>query len=181
MNSPLPSDSGPFESGRNDRAVESRCLDDSAVQPHHVTGMGKDAAWPGIPEARRNVMRANRGKNTKPEMLLRQMLHALGYRYRLHRRDLPGTPDLVFPSRRKAIQVHGCYWHGHDGCRRANVPKTRTEYWGRKIQANRDRDRRNDATLARMGWEVFTVWECELSDMEAVESCVMSFLGPPRS
>lgn len=108
------------------------------------------------------VMRRVKGKDTRPEMQVRRLLHAAGYRYRLHRRDLPGTPDLAFPGRRKAIFVHGCFWHGHDCRRGARQPKTNAEYWRAKIARNRERDAQNRAALAGLGWGSLTVWECEL-------------------
>ena len=134
-------------------------------------------AWEGVPDARRAVMRANKAKDTKPEVAVRRMLHAIGYRFRLHRRDLPGTPDIVFPSRRKAIQVHGCFWHQHEGCRRANVPAARPEYWGPKLARNKKRDREVQARLEALGWEVLTVWECEVADIHAVTERAVAFLG----
>lgn len=108
------------------------------------------------------VMRRVKGKDTRPEMQVRRLLHAAGYRYRLHRRDLPGTPDLAFPGRRKAVFVHGCFWHGHDCRRGARQPKTNAGYWRAKIARNRERDARNRAALAGLGWGSLTVWECEL-------------------
>src|SRR6202011_1003364 len=106
-------------------------------------------------------MRQIRSKNTTPELLLRRMLHRLGYRFRLHRRDLPGKPDLVFPSRRKVIFVHGCFWHMHN-CRWGNVtPATNAEFWQTKRQANVHRDHQALQSLAAAGWKVFVVWECE--------------------
>lgn len=123
-------------------------------------------------------MRANKAKDTKPEVAVRQMLHAMGYRFRLHRRDLPGTPDIVFPGRRKAIQVHGCFWHQHTGCRRANIPETRQEYWGPKLARNKTRDREAQARLEALGWKVMTVWECEVTDHRATAERAQAFLGP---
>lgn len=100
-------------------------------------------------------------KNTKPEMIVRRIAHGLGLRFRLHRRDLPGTPDLVFPSRRLAIFVHGCFWHRHPGCRLASMPKTRAEFWCDKFEANVGRDVQAMDDLRRLGWEPLVVWECE--------------------
>lgn len=114
-------------------------------------------------------------KNTKPEVMLRRALHALGYRFRLHRRDLPGTPDIVFPSRRKVVLVHGCFWHGH-GCRWGQLPKSRTEYWRPKIETNRERDNRTLTALAEAGWEPMVVWQCELRDLNEAVRRVESFL-----
>jgi len=105
-------------------------------------------------------MRRVRSVDTGPELTIRKLLHSLGYRFRLHRRDLPGNPDLVFPSRRKVVFVHGCFWHQHR-CRRGNrIPSTRREYWTRKLHGNVVRDRSNRRRLRRLGWDVFVVWEC---------------------
>ncbi len=135
--------------------------------------------WADVSQATRNVMRANKGRNTGPELTLRRMLHAAGYRYRLHRRDLPGTPDLVFPGRRAVIEVRGCYWHGH-GCAIGQPSKTRTVYWSGKITRNQARDARNLAALREKGWRPFEVWECELRREPAdVLSRVRAFLGLP--
>jgi DNA mismatch endonuclease (patch repair protein) len=112
-------------------------------------------------EQRSRNMAAIRGKDTKPEMIVRRIVHALGYRFRLHRRDLPGAPDLVFPRRKKIILVHGCYWHMHT-CRWGCVtPQTNAEFWQKKRNGNVDRDRRNRRKLKRLGWQVLTIWECE--------------------
>ena len=106
-------------------------------------------------------MAAIRSKNTKPEVYVRRHIHVAGFRFRLHRRDLPGRPDLVFPRHRLAVFVHGCFWHGHD-CDRAQRPRTNTEYWGPKIDGNILRDRRNASSLQRAQWDVFTIRECTL-------------------
>jgi DNA mismatch endonuclease, patch repair protein len=111
------------------------------------------------PEQRRHNMSRIRSKDTQPELLLRQDLHALGWRFRLHRRDLPGRPDLVFPARRAVIFVHGCFWHGH-GCPLCKMPGTRPEFWRAKIGANRHRDEAAADRLQTMGWRVLVVWEC---------------------
>ncbi|MBW8636651.1 very short patch repair endonuclease [Hoeflea sp. WL0058] len=117
-------------------------------------------------------MRAVKSRDTAPEMVVRRLVHALGYRYRLHRRDLPGVPDLVFPGRRKVVFVHGCFWHGHDCPRGARAPKTNADYWRAKIARNTARDARNAQALTDAGWRVLTVWECETAktkraDLEA--------------
>ena len=114
-------------------------------------------------------------KDTKPELMLRRALHAQGYRYRLHRRDLPGSPDLVFPARRKAIFVHGCFWHGH-GCRWGKAPKSRAEYWLPKIEANKARDNRVLTLLGDKGWQAMVVWQCELRDLSSTVERVVTFL-----
>jgi DNA mismatch endonuclease (patch repair protein) len=127
--------------------------------------------------ARSAVMRAVKGRDTKPEMLVRRTAHALGYRFRLHRKDLPGSPDLAFPSRRKAIFVHGCFWHGHDCARGARAPKTNADYWRAKIARNVVRDAWARERLAALGWTTLTVWECELKDAEGLRRRLGSFLG----
>lgn len=114
------------------------------------------------PAVRSATMRAVRSRDTQPEMIVRRAAHALGYRFRLHRKDLPGSPDLVFPSRRKAVFVHGCFWHGHDCARGARMPKANAEYWAAKIGRNRARDARVQGELVALGWETLTIWECEL-------------------
>jgi DNA mismatch endonuclease, patch repair protein len=119
-----------------------------------------------------------RSTDTHPEMLVRRLLHGLGYRYALHRRDLPGVPDLVFPSRRKVILVHGCFWHQHRGCVDGRIPKSRVDYWEPKLRRNVKRDRRNVSKLRRDGWRVLKVWECEVSDVEEVRARLIRFLGP---
>lgn len=119
-----------------------------------------------------------RGKDTKPEVAVRRLLHAMGYRFRLHRRDLPGTPDIVLPGRRKAILVHGCFWRGH-GCRLGKPAASRVEYWAPKIAANRARDRRKAAALRPAGWSLAVVWECRLRDPAALRRRLAAFLGPP--
>jgi len=110
-----------------------------------------------------------RGKGTKPEMAVRRLAHALGMRFRLHRADLPGRPDLVFPRYRTAVFVHGCFWHRHGGCKKSTSPKTKVEYWEAKFRTNVERDARNASELERMGWRVLTVWECETRDLELLK------------
>lgn len=131
------------------------------------------------PAARSERMSRVRGKDTKPEMLVRRLVHGLGYRYRLHGRKLPGAPDLVFPTRRKAIQVHGCFWHRHPDpeCRLARLPKSRQEFWMEKLDGNRARDERNAAAIRALGWEQLELWECQLRDRGEVERRVIEFLG----
>lgn len=105
-----------------------------------------------------------RGKDTKPELIVRKFLHSMGYRYRLHRRDLPGKPDIVLPKYRIAIFVNGCYWHRHKDCKLAYNPKSNTEFWQTKFRQNVLRDTENHETLTRAGWKVIVVWECEVRD-----------------
>ena len=121
-------------------------------------------------------MKRVRQRHTAPELVVRRLLFSRGYRYRLHGKELPGQPDIVFPGRRKVIFVHGCFWHGHQGCERATLPKTRTVYWRDKIQKNRDRDARAIIALRRLGWHVYIVWECELKSPIKLERCLSSFL-----
>lgn len=128
------------------------------------------------PEERSRRMALVRSIDTKPEMLVRRLLHRMGYRYRLHRRDLPGTPDLAFTSRRAVIFVHGCFWHRHAGCSLARLPKSRTEFWTSKLEGNRERDARKIDALEALGWRVLTVWECELRDTEALADRLRCFL-----
>lgn len=125
--------------------------------------------------SRRRLMQAVRTKDTGPERAVRSLLHQLGFRFRLHRRDLPGTPDIVLPGRRAAIFVHGCYWHGH-GCRIGRLPKSRLDYWQDKIEGNRRRDRRTAEALAALGWRVLAVWQCEIKNEAALSEKLQDFL-----
>jgi DNA mismatch endonuclease Vsr len=113
------------------------------------------------PEQRVKAMCSVKSRDTSVEMAVRSLVHAMGFRYRLHVSDLPGKPDLVFPSRRKIIQVHGCFWHQHLGCRHATMPSTNAEYWVHKLYSNVRRDNANVKALKAMGWKVMVVWECE--------------------
>jgi|ERR1700683_657407 DNA mismatch endonuclease (patch repair protein) len=121
-----------------------------------------------------------KSKDTKPELRVRRIVRRLGYRYRLHRKDLPGRPDLIFPSRRKVIFVHGCFWHSHQGCKVANKPKSRKGFWSAKFERNRSRDARNQEALTGDGWRVFTVWECETKNTIVLESRLSRFLGASK-
>lgn len=121
-------------------------------------------------------MKLIKAKNTKPEMIVRKLIFSLGYRYRLHRIDLPGCPDLVFSSRRKIIFVHGCFWHRHAECALARLPKSKLEFWLPKLSKNAARDVKNIATLQRTGWEVMIIWECELRDTAALLDKIRGFL-----
>lgn len=123
------------------------------------------------------VMRRVKGKDTSPERIVRKALTALGARYRLHRKDLPGHPDIVMPGRRLVLFVHGCFWHGHDCARGARTPKANRDYWVAKIARNRARDERSDAALAALGWRVETIWECELKDAAALRRRLAGLLG----
>jgi len=124
----------------------------------------KHSIFTDVPESRRRNMSAIKGRNTKPELTLRRLLHRMGYRFRLHQRDLPGTPDLVFPSRRTIVFVHGCFWHRHVGCRNAVLPATRREFWDAKLTENVSRDARNIARLEAAGWHTIVIWECAIEN-----------------
>ncbi len=117
-----------------------------------------------------------RSRHTKPEMTIRRMVHAMGYRYRLHAKDLPGKPDLVFRARKKVVFVHGCFWHRHAGCALARLPKSRQEFWFPKLEANWQRDMKNESALRASGWDVLTIWECELSDIARLKARIKGFL-----
>jgi len=131
------------------------------------------------PEQRSERMSRVRGRDTKPEMLVRRLAHSMGYRYRLHRRDLPGLPDLVFPSRRKVILVHGCFWHRHldPDCKLARLPKSKLDFWGPKLETNRERDERNIVLLGELGWDVLIIWECQTKNREKLQARIGEFLG----
>ena len=129
---------------------------------------------------RSEIMRAVRGTDTKPEMLVRKLVWQLGYRYRLHVRSLPGCPDLVFPSRRSVIFVHGCFWHRHTCSGGRSMPASRIAYWKAKFDRNRARDRKNQRQLAHLGWKVLTLWECQTRQPELVSLKVKAFLGGHR-
>lgn len=122
------------------------------------------------------LMARIRSKNTGPELIVRSLVHRLGYRFRLHRKDLPGKPDIVFPRHQKIILIQGCFWHGHT-CRLASKPKSNQEYWSTKIQANRTRDAKNLAALKELGWEVLELWECEIRKFDDLENKLREFMG----
>lgn len=128
-------------------------------------------------EKRREIMSRIRGRDTKPEMVVRRIAHGLGFRFRLHRRDLPGRPDIVFPRYRAVILVHGCFWHRHPGCKYAYSPKTRVQFWEEKFKNNVERDSRNERALRDLGWRTMVVWECEVKDHEQVAERIVSYLG----
>lgn len=131
------------------------------------------------PEQRSERMSRVRNRDTKPELLVRRLVHGMGYRYRLHRRELPGKPDLVFPARRKVIFVHGCFWHRHPDptCSLARLPKPKLDFWGPKLETNRKRDESNLALLAELGWKILEVWECQTKNREDLQTRVREFLG----
>lgn len=124
-----------------------------------------------------------RGRDTKPEVLVRRLVHRMGFRYRLHDRRLPGAPDLVFKSRRKAIFIHGCFWHRHSDptCKLARMPKSKLDFWQAKLEGNRARDQRNQSNLDEMGWQYLIVWECELRHRERLENKLLAFLSEGES
>ena len=120
-------------------------------------------------------MRSVASKNTGPEKLVRSLLHRLGYRFRIHRKDLPGSPDIVLPGRRKIIFVHGCFWHGHS-CSKGKLPKSRVEFWSEKVSRNRARDIEVEFRLKALGWDTLTVWQCQLRDLGNLEKTLTEFL-----
>lgn len=126
---------------------------------------------------RSRIMRAVKGKDTGPEMAVRRLAHGMGYRYRLHRNDLPGHPDLAFPGRRKAVFIHGCFWHGHDCKRGSREPKTNVTYWRTKIARNRERDNEHMKRLKAQGWGVLVIWECETKDTARLAPRLRRFLN----
>ena len=133
----------------------------------------------GVSEGRRNNMRANRSKDTKAELVVRKLLHSLGYRFRLHQPDLPGKPDIVFTRRNKIVEVRGCFWHGHLCYPLGQPPKQRVEYWAPKLARTRERDAANALKLKRMGWQLLVVWECETrNDLDRLQKSLTAFLGP---
>lgn len=127
---------------------------------------------------RSRIMSRVKMKDTRPEMLVRRLLHGVGYRYRLHGAKLPGKPDLVFSSRRKVIFVHGCFWHRHDDCVLSRLPKSNQDLWRIKLEKNKERDATTYHRLHEMGWDVLVIWECELRDRDAILGRIQRFLGP---
>lgn len=120
-------------------------------------------------------MRRIRSKDMRPELAVRSLVHKMGYRYRLHRKDLPGTPDMVFASRRKVIFIHGCYWHGHN-CKKGHIPESNLEYWTPKLKRNRARDQKNAKALETAGWQVLVVWECDTKNEPSLSRRIKRFL-----
>ena len=119
-----------------------------------------------VSEQRSRNMSAIKSKNTKPEIKVRKVLHSMGYRFRLHRKDLPGSPDIVLPKYKTVIFVHGCFWHRHENCKYASTPKTRQEFWEAKFRENINRDKLNQENLSSKGWKIIVVWECEIKDKD---------------
>ncbi len=126
---------------------------------------------------RSRMMSRIRGKDTRPELAVRRIAHGLGYRFRLHRRDLPGTPDLVFPGRRKVVFVHGCYWHRHPGCRHATTPSSNTDFWMAKFDRNVERDAEAVKRLKALGWDPLAIWECETKSEDVIAAVLDRHLG----
>lgn len=116
------------------------------------------------------------GKNTKPEILVRSLLHRMGYRFRIHKKDLPGRPDICLPKHKKVIFVHGCFWHGHENCPRSKRPTTNVEFWNKKIDGNIERDKENIKKLKQLGWQTLTIWTCEIKNQEELKNKLISFI-----
>jgi len=127
-------------------------------------------------EERSKRMSLIKNKDTKPEMVVRRLIHGMGYRYRLHDPKLPGKPDLVFPSRRKVIFVHGCFWHRHEGCHLARLPKSKLDFWYPKLEENKKRDAKQKRELSQLGWDCMIIWECELRNIDALTERIRAFL-----
>lgn len=128
-------------------------------------------------DERSHIMSLVKGKNTRPEMLVRRLVHGAGFRYRLHDSKLPGKPDLVFSRKRKVIFVHGCFWHRHEGCALARIPKSNQQFWLAKLEGNKARDETNLRKLHDAGWETLVVWECELRNLDTLAPRLRSFLS----
>jgi len=129
------------------------------------------------PEERSRIMAKVRGEDTLPEKLVRSLIHRMGYRFRLHLKDLPGKPDIVLPRHKKVIFVHGCFWHQHEGCPHAARPASNIEYWNKKLDRNMIRDRENMQKLEYLGWKVLVIWECETRDQERLIQTLKTFLS----
>lgn len=129
-----------------------------------------------VSTARSQLMSRVKSRDTRPEMIVRRLVHSMGYRFRLHRRTLPGSPDLVLPRHRRVLFVHGCFWHRHLGCVRTTTPRTRTHFWETKFRENIARDLRNETALRESGWEVLVIWECETQDLALLRQRLDAFL-----
>lgn len=127
-------------------------------------------------EKRSQIMSRISGKNTKPELIVRSMLHSMGYRFRLHRSDLPGKPDITLPKHKKIIFVHGCFWHGHKDCQRAKQPTTNKKFWHEKLAKNIERDTLNMQNIRALGWDILVVWTCEVKDLNQLKNRLLTFL-----
>jgi DNA mismatch endonuclease, patch repair protein len=133
------------------------------------------------PQQRSVLMARIRRSNTKPEIIVRQLLHRLGYRFRVQLKGVPGRPDVAFPRRRKIIQIHGCFWHAHDSCATFRMPKSRTDFWQAKFAQNKARDARLEKAAREAGWDVLTLWECRLKNEVGLVDELTNFLGPTRA
>ncbi len=133
------------------------------------------------PETRSKLMARVRRKDTMPELIVRRLLHSMGYRFRLHRKDLPGKPDIVLPRHRAVVFCHGCFWHAHTACARGTPPATNTDWWVKKLERNVSRDRRNRNDLETSGWKVLVVWQCQLQDEAALRSILERFLSGDKT
>jgi DNA mismatch endonuclease (patch repair protein) len=151
-----------------------------AVDTTTAKKMSKSNTPPSVNPTRSQLMARIRSKNTAPEKRVRRVLFAMGYRFRIHRRELPGCPDIVFISRRKAIFVNGCFWHQHPGCPRAKLPVTNQDYWLPKLERNKQRDEKAVKQLAQRDWKVLTIWGCEMKDETQLRKILKGFLGSPR-
>lgn len=129
------------------------------------------------PEKRSEVMSKVKGKNTTPELCVRKLLHQMGYRFRLHRKDLPGKPDIVLPKYRLCIFVNGCFWHQHSGCPRATIPVSNTDFWEAKLMRTRDRDRQKIDELSKLGWRTLVIWECETKNISQLRLTLTGAVG----
>ena len=130
-----------------------------------------------VSEQRSRNMSAIKSKNTKPEITVRKLLHSMGYRFRLHRKDLPGSPDIVLPKYKTVIFVHGCFWHRHENCKYASNPKTRKEFWENKFKTNVKRDKEIQEKIKNIGWKSVVIWECEVRNIESIEEKIKRFLN----
>ena len=130
-----------------------------------------------VSEQRSRNMSAIKSKNTKPEITVRKLLHSMGYRFRLHRKDLPGSPDIVLPKYKTVIFVHGCFWHRHQNCKYASNPKTRREFWEKKFKENIERDKKTQEKLKNLGWKTKIVWECEIKKQDKIIKKIEDFLN----
>ena len=130
-----------------------------------------------VSEQRSRNMSAIKSKNTKPEIKVRKILHSMGYRFRLHRKDLPGSPDIVLPKYKTVIFVHGCFWHRHENCKYASTPKTRKEFWESKFKANVKRDKEIEEKIKNIGWQSSVIWECELKDTFGLKDKIIDIFG----
>ena len=128
------------------------------------------------PEQRHKCMSNIKSKNTKPELVVRRLIFHMGYRYRLHRKDLPGKPDITFAKMKKVIFIHGCFWHKHDCPKGQSKPKTNSDFWGKKRVTNIERDKKNIQELRSMGWQVLVIWECWISNLENCSELISNFL-----